>query len=351
MGMNRPWVWAATGILLVVVIYLLKPILTPFVIAAGLAYLGDPIVDRLQTWKLSRELGVSIVFVVLALFGILVLLLAVPLLEQQIRTLLANLPGYLNRLQQFLQQRLGFAVTGEALFDIQQVRQFVTQRLSEGGGLSSEFFSALSRSGMVILALLSNLVLIPVVSFYLLRDWDKLVERIDSLLPKRIQPTIRELASEADEVLGAFVRGQLIVMLVLGLFYSLGLWLAGLDLAFLIGMGAGLASFVPYLGVITGLLAAGAAMLMQTQELMPLLWVALVFGIGQMLEGMALTPLLVGDRIGLHPVAVIFAVLAGGQLFGFVGVLMALPVAAVVAVLFRFLAREWLKTDLYLKEK
>jgi predicted PurR-regulated permease PerM len=173
------------------------------------------------------------------------------------------------------------------------------------------------------------------------------MSRVRELLPRRSEAVIVKLAQQSDEVLGAFLRGQLLVMLALAFIYSAGLMMMGLDLALLIGMLAGLVSFVPYLGFIVGILAACVAALFQFQELLPLLYVAIVFGVGQMLEGMVLTPLLVGDRIGLHPVAVIFSVLAGGQLFGFVGVLLALPVAAVIAVLLRYLHTQYKSSALY----
>ena len=180
-----------------------------------------------------------------------------------------------------------------------------------------------------------NFALIPVVAFYLLRDWDLLVERIHNMIPRQFEVTAVNLIKECDEVLSAFMRGQLLIMFLLGCIYALGLSIIGLDLALLIGMLAGLASLVPYLGFIVGILAASIAAVLQFQEPLPLLYVLLVFGFGQLLEGSVMTPMLVGDRIGLHPVAVIFAILAGGQLFGFVGVLLALPIAAVIMVFVR----------------
>jgi predicted PurR-regulated permease PerM len=205
----------------------------------------------------------------------------------------------------------------------------------------------MTQSGVALLAWLANLVLVPVVTFYLLRDWDVLVARIHELIPRQQEPTVAKLARASDEVLGQFLRGQLTVMVALGVIYTTGLWLIGLDLALLVGMIAGLVSFVPYLGTIVGILLAGVAALMQFGDAMHLLYVAIVFAVGQSLEGMILTPLLVGDKIGLHPVAVIFAVMAGGQLFGFVGVLIALPVAAVVVVILRHMREVYTASELY----
>jgi predicted PurR-regulated permease PerM len=210
--------------------------------------------------------------------------------------------------------------------------------------------STVSRGGQAVLSWLVNLVLIPVVTFYLLRDWDKLVENIRTLIPRKAEPEVSALSREIDEVLGAFIRGQLMVMVALGVIYALGLWLLGLDLAFIIGMGAGVLSIVPYLGTFVGVVAALIAAAFQFQDLLHPVLVLAVFGVGQSLESMFLTPKLVGDRIGLHPVAVIFAVLAGGQLFGFLGILLALPAASALNVLARHLHERYRNSDLYQRE-
>ena len=193
----------------------------------------------------------------------------------------------------------------------------------------------MTASGFALVSWIVNAALIPVVAFYLLRDWDRLVAAIRALIPSEYEGAVVKVVSDCDEVLSAFIRGQLLIMLLLGCIYAFGLTIVGIDLAILIGMLAGLASIVPYLGVITGILAATAAALFQFHDVHHVVYVAIVFGIGQILEAAVLTPLLVGDRIGLHPVAVIFAVLAGGQLFGFTGVLLALPAAAVIMVFVR----------------
>jgi predicted PurR-regulated permease PerM len=190
-------------------------------------------------------------------------------------------------------------------------------------------------------------LLVPVVTFYLLRDWDHLVAQVRELLPRPVEPKVSALAGEIDAVLAEFLRGQLTVMAALALIYIVGLWAVGLELAFSIGLIAGLVSFVPYLGVIVGVVLASIAALLQFQDVWHLVAVVAVFGVGQMLEGMVLSPLLVGDRIGLHPVAVIFAVMAGGQLFGFFGVLLALPVAAAIVVLLRHSRDEYKRSGLY----
>lgn len=345
---SQKWMLLASVILLSVLVYFLAPVLTPFIVAALLSYLGDPLVDRLETYKLSRTLSVSIVFSILFLVIGLVLIVLLPMLESQIGYFVKSLPAYLIWIQQeFLPALVSKFNLDPAVFNVNEVRDFINQQWSGSGKVLLNVFKSLSDSGIMLIVWLGNLVLIPVVTFYLLRDWDILVGRVHELLPRSKEPMIKKLAIESDNVLAAFLRGQFLVMIVLGVIYSLGLKIAGLELALLIGMLAGLVSFVPYLGFIVGMVAAGTAMLLQTQDIMQLWPVIIVFGIGQLLEGMLLTPLLVGDKIGLHPVAVIFSVLAGGQLFGFVGVLLALPVAAVIAVILRHMHQQYLSSTLY----
>ena len=329
-------------------VYLLAPVLTPFLAAALLAYLGDPLVDRMEARGMPRTPAVTLVFLLLFTVLTLAVLLLLPALGHQLEAVVQRLPGYLERAQNFigpwLQQNLGIEVT---TLDWSVLKNTLQQHWAQMGGVAKGVLSWVSQSGMALAAWVANLVLIPVVTFYLLRDWDHLVARLQVMLPRKWEATTVRLVQESDTVLGAFLRGQLVVMLSLALVYSVGLWWVGLELALIIGLVAGLVSFVPYLGFILGILMAGIAALMQFQELHYLLYVAAVFGVGQALEGMLLTPLLVGDKIGLHPVAVIFAVMAGGQLFGFVGVLLALPVAAVIMVLLRDLHRRYRQSGLY----
>lgn len=333
-----------TGILL----YLLSPILTPFMVAAILAYISDPLVDRLEARKLPRTLAVVTVFVSLTLIAVLTLLVLVPMIERQIEVFAEKLPSYINlfqtKLLPYIYQFLGVTEADGQLPDLKSSLQ---NYWGTAGGFTQNALASVTRSGLAFVGLIANLLLIPVVTFYLLRDWDHLVNRMNELIPRRSQPIVARLTRESDEVLGSFLRGQMMVMMALAVIYSIGLSIVGLDLAMLIGLSAGLISFVPYLGFIVGILFAGVAVLVQFQDIIHLGYIAIVFGIGQAIEGMVLTPLLVGDRIGLHPVAVIFAVLAGGQLFGFIGVLLALPVAAVIAVILRYLHERYMESGLY----
>ncbi len=337
MNDSARWLGMAGLLLLGWLLYLLQPILAPFLVSLLLAYMGDPLVDRLERWRLTRTWGVIVVFALLGLLLALMLLVLVPLLGKQLLRLYQLLPQMLDWLQQvvmpWMQAQFGLA---ENFWQFDRVKTALSGNLGKTTDLLGQLLSQVTESGLALLAWLANLLLIPVVSFYLLRDWDLMIARLRSLLPRRRESRVVQLIGECHEVLGAFLRGQLLVMLALGLLYASGLMLIGLELGLLIGLLAGLASIVPYLGVVVGVAAALTAGLFQFGlDPYPLLAIAAVFTVGQLLEGMLLTPWLVGDRIGLHPVAVIFAIMAGGQLFGFTGVLLALPVAAVIVVLLR----------------
>jgi predicted PurR-regulated permease PerM len=331
-----------------IMIYLLAPVLSPFLTGALLAYLGDPVVDWLEKHKLPRTGAVVIVFVAIILVVAILPFVLIPLIEAQLSSLVAKLPEYIDYIESsFIPLITETLHIDRETLSLETLKQAVLHNWREVGGIAGKIVNTISQSGLAVLALIANLVLVPVVTFYMLRDWDDIVAKVHALLPRKHEPTITKLAKDSDEVLGAFIRGQLMVMIALGVIYSIGLSIMGLDLAILIGMIAGLVSFVPYLGSIVGILLAGVATVMQFQDVVYLLAVAVVFGVGQGIEGMLLTPLLVGDKIGLHPVAVIFAVMAGGQLFGFVGVLLALPVAAVVMVLLRHGVQQYRASTLY----
>lgn len=323
---------------------LLAPILTPFVAAFLLAYIGDPLVDRLERLRLSRTLAVVVVFVLFSIImGALILLIA-PLVSAQAKALFERLPGYI----QWVENRILPVIidfTGISLEDGELgLGPFMAEYGASAASWAGEAIGRVTRSGKALMTLIVNLLLIPVLLFYLLRDWDRMIAAIGELLPAGSRDKVVAVAREADLALGGFLRGQLLVMLALALIYSVGLYLVGIDFALAIGVVSGLVSFVPYLGLIIGLVLAGLAAVAQAQSAMALLGVAAVFVGAQLIEGMLLTPRLVGDRIGLHPVLVIFAVMAGGQLFGFFGVLLALPAAAVVSVIVRFAYHHYFAT-------
>jgi predicted PurR-regulated permease PerM len=346
--MQKQW-WVAAGVAVVGLWFFIsiEPVLMPFFVSMILAYLGDPLADRLEAVGLSRRLAVSLVFLLLTVIIVLSLLLLVPLLGRQLGQLIESLPAMLNWLQSTVVPRIQSLTGMDLSTDIDQIRETVVDNWKETGSFAAAFLAQASRSGLALVTWIANIALIPVVTFYLLLDWDTIVAKMRASLPRSWEPAIVQLAAECDEVLSAFLRGQLIVMLCLGLIYAVGLTLLGISFGVLIGMLAGLASIVPYLGVIVGISVAGAVAFFQFDDWLILLGVAAVFGFGQFVESVVLQPKLLGDKIGLHPVAVIFAVLAGGQLFGFTGVLLALPVAAMVMVVLRYLHAHYKNSSLY----
>ena len=345
---SRRWQMLALVAVIGFLIWLLAPVLMPFAIAAMLAYLGDPLADRLQRLGLGRTMAVSIVFSVIVLVTIGALLLLVPLIQRQVASVYDNVPTYVqwgrNVALPWLQAKLHL---DPGTFDSDRIIAAVKEHIGSVSSMVASALARVSRSGMSIVMWLTNLVLIPVVAFYLLRDWDTMVAHIARLLPRSVEPTAVRLARESDQVLGAFVRGQLLVMLALGVFYGIALSIVGLSVGPLIGMVAGLLSFVPYLGFMIGFGASLIAVLVQYGDWTHVLIVCGVFVVGQLLEGYVLVPRLVGGKIGLHPVAVIFAVLAGGHLFGVLGVLLALPAASVVVVVMRYLLERYRQSELY----
>ncbi|MBD2838240.1 AI-2E family transporter [Pseudomonas sp. JM0905a] len=347
---SRRWLWLGGFLFLGWLLYQLNPVLSPFLMGMLFAYLGDPLVDRLERLGLSRTWGVVLVFGLFGLIVLALLLVLLPMLGRQLFRLYEVAPQMLDWLQQSALPwaQAQFGLPGD-FWRVDRLKAVITGHLGQTTDIAGSLLASVTASGLALLGWLGNLLLIPVVGFYLLRDWDLMVAKLRGLLPRNRESYVVGLVGECHEVLGAFLRGQLLVMLALGLIYAVGLMLVGLDLGLLIGLLAGLASIVPYMGFVVGFGAALVAALFQFGgfELYPLIGVVAVFTVGQLLEGMLLTPLLVGDRIGLHPVAVIFAILAGGQLFGFTGVLLALPVAAIIMVLLRHAHDFYKLSDLY----
>jgi len=322
--------------------YMLAPVLTPFVAAALLAYVGDPLADRLERMKLPRTLAVVAVFLITFLILALLILLVGPLIKTQVGALLDALPEIALRVEQvWLPNVLGWLQI-DAGEDV-GIAAFLASYSDLVGSWSGKVLMSVSKSGGAVFAAVISLFLVPILTFYLLRDWDFILLHLSAVIPESQRDTILQLARETDEVLGAFLRGQLLVMAALAMIYSLGLSLVGLKFAIAIGVVSGLVSFVPYLGFVFGIVLAGLTVALEPNPLWLLVGVVVTFTLAQLIEGSVLTPKLVGDRIGLHPVIVIFAVAAGGQLFGFFGILLALPIAAVLSVLVRFAYHRYLK--------
>ena len=346
------WKWLILIVVVVFVLYMLGSSLTPFIVAALFAYLFNPLVERFQRWGMNRTLAVSLLFVLLTLVFAGILIGLIPLLERQISNFLGQLPTWIDWFRAtatpWFHDRLGMNVE---IPDMRQITDMLQQYWKEAGGVATTVVAKVSKSGLAIVGWMLNLVIIPVAAFYLMRDWDLLVERVHALIPRSVEPTVSRLVRESDRTLSSFLRGQLSVMIVLGLIYGIGLWLVGISVGPLIGMIAGLISFVPYMGAIVGMAMGVIAAVVQYQDVFHVAMVMVVFVIGQSLEGYVLVPKLVGDSIGLHPVAVMFAILAGGELFGFVGVLVALPVAAVVMVVLRYLYERYTASELYQSDR
>ncbi len=334
-------------LILAAILYVLAPILTPFLVGALLAYLVDPLVSQLMRLRLPRILAVITVFLILFLTLTVFILLLIPLIQKQVMILSDAIPRGIEFIQDKMIYWLQVHADLQNVVDLDALKSSLTENWMKAGGVATQFLKTVLHSGVTIFQWMTNLILIPVVTFYLLRDWDEIIHNIRQLLPRRIEPTVVHLATECNNVLSAFFRGQLLVMLSLGVIYSVGLMMIGLQIGLVIGLMAGLASVVPYLGFIVGITIASIAAFMQFGSMLSIVAVCIVFIIGQMLESMLFTPLFVGDRIGLHPVAVIFAVLTGAVLYGFFGVLLALPVAAVVMVMLRFAVQQYQGSQLY----
>ncbi len=328
-------------------VYLLSPILTPFLLAAVIAYICNPMVTRLARNDIPRTVGaVLVMLLLLGVFAALVLIM-VPLFEEEAKRLLDKMPVYLDMFKNNVIPWLEAKFKISLQLDMNVLKEAISEHWQSAGGVAAKILPSLTSGGMAIVEFLINLLLVPVVLFYLLRDWDMLLKLIDEMIPRYWHHQVSKLAYETDQILAEFLRGQLSVIILMSICYITGLWLVGLEFALPIGLVAGILVFVPYLGMIVGLTLATFAALMQFQSWSGVIPVFAVFGLGQLLEGMLITPWLVGDRIGLHPVMVIFALLAFGQLFGFFGILLALPVSAVMLVWLRHLHRRYLGSNFY----
>ena len=328
-------------------VFALRGILLPFVAAMAVAYMLDPVADELEDWGLSRTLATTVITALFVVVTAGALLLLLPLLQQQFLDFIGRLPAYADAIRAFA------APLSEALFarldpdDVARVREAFAGLSDRAAEWTLELVRGLWQSGLAVLNLLSLLFIMPIVTFYLLRDWDTIVARIDGLLPRAHADVIRAQLRLIDEVLAGFVRGQGLVCLILGVFYAVSLMLLGLDFGLIVGLGAGVVSFIPYVGAISGFVVGVGMALLQFDDLLRVAAIAAVFVVGQLAEGYLLSPRLVGERVGLHPVWVIFGVLAGAALFGFVGVLLAVPATAVIGVLARFASERYVASPLY----
>lgn len=341
--------WIAALAVVLVGLYVLRDVLLPFVAGLGLAYMLDPVADRFQRLGMGRLAATLLILVLFILVFVLLLVLFIPLVVHQLQAFISHMPEYVARLQALAVERGGPLLERiggpEALQDMQNS---VGDLVKQGGTWFAGFLRGLWSGGQAIISVFALLIVTPVVAFYLLVDWDRMVGTVDSWVPVRHRETVRGLSREINEAIGGFVRGQAAVCLILGTFYAVGLSLVGLNFGALIGMTAGLLTFIPYVGSLTGLvLSAGIALVQFWPDWTLILATLAIFFVGQFVEGNILSPKLVGASVGLHPVWLMFALLAFGSLFGFVGLLLAVPLAAAVGVLARFALRQYLASPLY----
>ena len=344
MSVDRRTNWLIAVALSGWLLYLLAPVLTPFVAAALLAYIGDPLADRLQRFKLPHTLAVVAVFLLTFTVLVLLVVLVGPLIRTHVSALLAALPGLLLQVEQVWLPSVSAWLDIETGDDV-GIGAFLASYSEMAGTWGAKVLVSVGKSGGALAAAVLSLFLVPILTFYLLRDWDTIMTHLGALVPSRQREIVFKLARDTDDVLGAFLRGQLLVMLALSVIYSLGLGLVGLKFAIAIGVVSGLVSFIPYLGFVFGIGLAALTVALEPNPLWQMIGVVATFTIAQLLESSILTPQLVGDRIGLHPVLIIFEIVAGGQLFGFFGILLALPAAAVLSVVVRFAYDRYLKEN------
>ena len=339
--------WLLAFIVLFAAVYLLRSILLPFVLGMAAAYFLDPVADRMERWGLSRALAATALTIVFLVAVVAFFILLAPLLQAQVLGFIGRVPAYADLLRVAAEDALSLVQANLAEADIMRLREAASGTTATIVGWLGQVASGLWSGGLALVNLLSLIVITPIVTFYLLRDWDSIVASVDGWLPRDHAETVREQVRLIDRTLAGFARGQATVCVGLGFFYAIGLSLVGLEFGIVVGLVTGLISFVPYFGMLTGLALGLGLAFAQFDGWQPVAMVAGVFVIGQIAEGNFITPKLVGDRVGLHAVWMIFALLAGGALFGFLGVLLAVPAAATIGVLARFGITQYMASPLY----
>jgi predicted PurR-regulated permease PerM len=344
----RHYLWiAGAALVLFLALRYLGPVLTPFLVGAILAYLGKPLVAALAQRGIPRTAGTTLAVVLFGLLIAALFVVLIPLVQAEVALAMQRLPDLISRVSQtalpWVERNLGITLA----LDVMSIRAMIAENIETVRDLGLRVLAGVKSGGLFLLAILVNLALVPVVMFYLLRDWEMIAGRIDDLVPRRWETKVRQIAREIDDVLAEFLHGQLLVMAVLAIYYAFALWVVGVQHALAIGMLTGLLVFIPYVGFGLGLVLGIAAALLQWSGWPAFIAVLAVYGVGQLLENYVLIPYLVGDRIGLHPLAVIFALLAFGKLFGFAGVLLALPVSAALLVGLRQLRAAYVASPIY----
>jgi len=340
--------WVAVLLIFIAFLYIFSSILLPFIAGMSIAYFLDPVADRLERLGLSRLMATIVILVAFVIVFALALVILIPVLINQFNDFAQRVPGYISQLQEFIAHYQDSVLPGWIKSQLGTIKNNFSTILSEGMGFLTGLFSQIWNSGKAIVDVISLLVVTPVVAFYILLDWDRMVAKVDQWVPRDYVSDVRQIAREMDQAIAGFIRGQGSLCLILGIYYAAGLSIVGLNFGLLIGLFAGMISFIPYVGSLVGLvLAIGVAIVQFWPDYVWIIAVLAVFFSGQFLEGNILQPKLVGSSVGLHPVWLMFALFAFGALFGFVGLLVAVPAAAAVGVLVRFALSRYLQSDLY----
>lgn len=345
---RQAFFWTGAVVFLALFLYIFSSILLPFVAGLVLAYFLDPVADRLERLGMSRLLATIVILILFLVTFALLLMILVPILASQMTDFIARLPSYVARLQELIANRDSQWLKDFIGVDASVIRNSLDSLLQQGAGFLSTLLQSIWSSGKTLIDVAALFVVTPVVAFYMLLDWDRMVQSIDNLTPRDHVQTVREIARDMNKAIAGFVRGQGTVCLLLGMIYAVGLTIVGLNFGLLIGLFAGLISFIPYVGSLVGLVLAIGVALVQFWPDYP--WIGLIAGIffvGQIVDGYVLQPKLIGERVGLHPVWLMFSLLAFGALFGFVGLMVAVPASASIAVLVRYAISRYLDSDLY----
>lgn len=349
-GWNPYWFWAGVVVVVIALIYLFQAVLLPFVAGILLAYLLDPPVNRLTKLGLGRGWATLAVLLVFAILLVGVVLLVVPMLQQQITDLITKMPDLIAALRERFGGLLDLMRSRVSPQDMEKIQDAVGGHAGDILSMIPAFLGGLLTKGLALFNILSLIFITPIVAFYMMRDWPMIVATVDGWLPKRQAPTIRRLFVEMDQKLSGYIRGVSMICIILAVFYGTALSAVGLDFGLVVGLLAGLMAFIPFVGAIFGFVISVGLAFAQFSEWTPILLVAGIFLLGQAAEGNLLQPLLVGRQVNLHAVWIIFALLAGGAVFGFLGVLLAVPFAVIIAVLVRFAIEQYRESQLYLGE-
>ena len=344
----NPYVWFVVFFAFFFLLYVLRSVLMPFVAGILVAYLLDPMVDRLQKFKMSRTCATLVVCVLTVLVVLPLLGLLLGMIENQVSLLLKITPKYLGLIMEKINPLLAKLIERFPELKDANLEEIVKANIGNALKIAGKVLKGVISNSFAILNIVSLLLVMPVVAFYMLRDWDSFVKKTEELLPKKSKKGIIDSFKEIDKIIAGFIRGQLSVCLILGVMYSIGLKLVGLELGLLVGFIAGIISFIPYVGSITGFVVGCILAFAQYGDFSHVVYVIIVFMVGQFIEGNFLTPKLVGESVGLHPVWVMFALLAGGVLLGFLGLMLAVPIAAIIGVLVRNAIKRYKKSSLYL---